>query len=315
MTRGERIFVRLAGSSIAAIVLVIVLGALVRITDAEQACGGQYPLCNGRLVPLFDNHLGWVDWSHRLSTAFTGMLVLLTALAARRYVANRAVMRRIYVIVGLLALQIAVGAGTLLLDRPETLPVLHLGLAIIMLSVLVSALVSFCYRPPMMGEGDTFPTAVHAAALMTFLVLMTGAMIVGGDVSQHCTSFPLCRGELADGDIIHMVHRGSVVVLGILFFTLTWRARSERPADWSAVYGTSALLALYFAQVMLGALIVMSGSGTAVKMLHVLLAVLMWGAAAALSTAIAQQQSHALAYPAISMEQEWETPSSAITSN
>jgi heme A synthase len=112
------------------------------------------------------------------------------------------------------------------------------------------------------------------------------------------------------------VHRGAVLVLGLLFVTLIWRARSERPLDRSATYGTSALLMLYFAQVTLGALIVIVGSGAVIQTLHVLLAVLMWASAAALSTIMTQQQkTHTLVYPSISMEQEWEKPSSAITSN
>ena len=317
MTRGERIFVWLTVLSIGAIALVIVLGALVRITNADLACGRNYPLCNGRLVPAMGNHLAWLDWGHRLTTALTGLIILLTTLAARRNTLKRAVvMRRIYVIVGLLALQVAVGAGTLLLDSPDTLPALHLGLAIIMLGSLVSALIARIYHPLVTHhrDGDNFPAAVYGATLMTFLVLMTGAMIVGGAVEQSCASFPLCGGNLSDGDIIHLVHRGSVLVLGILFATLIWRARSERAADRSATYGTVTLLMLYSVQVTLGALIVISGSGTIIKTLHVLLATLMWATAAAFSTAMAQQQqSHALF--SISMEQEWEKPSSAITSS
>ena len=302
--------------TVIAVMLVIVLGAWVRITDAELACGGHYPLCNGRLIPRIGNHLGWVDWGHRLSTALTGILVLLTIVCARRFSKSHPMMmRRVYAIVGLLALQVAVGAGTLLLDRPDTLPVLHLGLAIIMLSMLVSALVSFVYRTPMMPrhEDDTFPAAVHGATLLTFLVLMTGAMIVGGGVEQHCKSFPLCSDSPTEGDLIHMVHRGAVAILGLLFLMLMWRVRSERTADVSTVYGTGALLVLYFAQVTLGALIVIIGSGNVVKILHVTLAVLMWTTAAALSTIVTQQNS-ALDYSP-TLEQEWENPPSAITSN
>jgi cytochrome c oxidase assembly protein subunit 15 len=317
LTNSERAFVWLSALTVCAVMVVIVLGALVRITDADLACGGHYPLCNGRLIPRMGNHLGWVDWGHRLSTALTGLLVLLTIVSARRFAEGHPMMmRRVYVIVGLLALQVAVGAGTMLLDRPDTLPVLHLGLAIIMLSLLVSALVSFVYRPPLKlrRDADTFPAAVHGATLMTFLVLMTGAMIVGGGVEQHCTSFPFCSGNLSDGDLIHMVHRGAVLVLGLLFLTLMWRAHTERAADAGTVYGIRTLLMLYFAQVTLGALIVIVGSGNLVKMLHVTLAVLMWTTAAALSTIVTQQQTlETLDYP--TLETEWETPSSAITSN
>jgi heme A synthase len=105
-----------------------------------------------------------------------------------------------------------------------------------------------------------------------------------------------------------------VLVLGLLFLTLMWRAHTERAADAGTVYGIRTLLMLYFAQVTLGALIVIVGSGNLVKMLHVTLAVLMWTTAAALSTIVTQQQTlETLDYPTV--EQEWETPSSAITSN
>jgi heme A synthase len=131
-------------------------------------------------------------------------------------------------------------------------------------------------------------------------------------VERHCGSFPLCNGTPGDGDLIHLVHRGAVLVLGLLFLTLMWRVRSERASDAGTVYGIRALLMLYFAQVTLGALIVALGNGSLIKILHLTLAVLMWTTAAALSTIVTQQQQ-TLVYP--TLETEWETPSSAITSN
>ena len=314
MTRHEQAFVWLSALTIGVIMLVIMLGTLVRITEADLACGGHYPLCNGRLFPRMDNHLGWIDWGHRLSTAISGALILLTIWKARRFPALR---RRVYVIASLILLQSIVGAGTMLLDEPDTLPALHLGLAVIMLSCLVSAVVSIRYRPAaqITVEDDSFPGAVHGATLLTFLVLMTGAMIVGGSVEHHCDGFPLCGGSMQEGDVIHLVHRGSVLMLGLLFATLFWRARTERRPDASANYGTSALLALYFTQVALGAWIAVAGNSTAIQTLHVLMAVLMWSTAAALSTAIGQQRNQPLVYPSIAMETEWQEPSSATTSS
>jgi heme A synthase len=44
----------------------IVVGAIVRVSDSGLGCGNDWPLCNGTIFPPLDNLTAWIEWSHRL---------------------------------------------------------------------------------------------------------------------------------------------------------------------------------------------------------------------------------------------------------
>src|SRR5260370_40648854 len=60
-----RSFTRLAWTAATFTYLLIILGAVVRITGSGLGCGEHWPLCNGRLLPPLDLPT-WIEWSHRL---------------------------------------------------------------------------------------------------------------------------------------------------------------------------------------------------------------------------------------------------------
>jgi protoheme IX farnesyltransferase len=58
---------------------VMAWGAFVRAMGASQACGGDWPLCQGQLAPFGFGPEVWLDWAHRASS---GLLVLLGVVVA-----------------------------------------------------------------------------------------------------------------------------------------------------------------------------------------------------------------------------------------
>src|SRR5438132_10995774 len=74
-----RRFTQLAWSAAAATYLLIILGAIVRITGSGLGCGEHWPLCNGKLLPPLDLPT-MIEYGHRLAAAAVSVLVL--ALAA-----------------------------------------------------------------------------------------------------------------------------------------------------------------------------------------------------------------------------------------
>ena len=73
-------FVTLAWVAAACAYLLIVLGAVVRISGSGMGCGDHWPLCNGHLFPPLNEIPTVIEWSHRLLAALVSVLVL--ALAA-----------------------------------------------------------------------------------------------------------------------------------------------------------------------------------------------------------------------------------------
>src|SRR6267142_2163329 len=75
-------FVTLAWVAAACAYLLIVLGAVVRITASGLGCGDHWPLCNGHLFPSLNDIPTVIEWSHRLvavtvKTGLTPILVIL----------------------------------------------------------------------------------------------------------------------------------------------------------------------------------------------------------------------------------------------
>src|SRR5436853_7553334 len=78
-------FVTLAWIAAACAYLLIVLGAVVRISGSGMGCGDHWPLCNGHLFPPLDDIRTVIEWSHRLVASVVSILVgALVALNWRR---------------------------------------------------------------------------------------------------------------------------------------------------------------------------------------------------------------------------------------
>src|SRR5881628_2539199 len=154
-----RRFTRLAGTAATFTYLLIILGAIVRITGSGLGCGEHWPLCNGRLLPPLDLPT-LIEYGHRLAAAAVSVLVV--ALAAygwwlrqgagsrEQELSNGPIAVRSdrptvrpsvasYVALGLLALQVALGAVTVQLNLPPWTVVLHLGTAMLLLATLIVA--------------------------------------------------------------------------------------------------------------------------------------------------------------------------------
>src|SRR5438309_10221069 len=73
-----RRYTQLAWAAAACTYLLIILGAIVRITGSGLGCGEHWPLCNGRLFPPLDLPT-WIEWSHRLAAGLVTILVAAVA--------------------------------------------------------------------------------------------------------------------------------------------------------------------------------------------------------------------------------------------
>jgi heme A synthase len=95
---------------------------------AHHACGKEFPTCNGDFMPFGQARLVDIHLTHRAFMYLTSLLVIaLVALALRRR-PSAGVVRAAQVLVGLLVLQILVGALNVWLDEYEALIVTHLAL-------------------------------------------------------------------------------------------------------------------------------------------------------------------------------------------
>src|SRR5690349_9868903 len=137
---------RVAWAAAAACYALIVLGGVVRITGSGLGCGNHWPLCNGRLLPPLDLPT-IIEYGHRLVAAAVTVLVVALAVTSaweRREAGNGkretwVLGRAPYLALGLLVVQVTLGAITVKLDLPPWTIILHFGTAMLLFAALLSA--------------------------------------------------------------------------------------------------------------------------------------------------------------------------------
>lgn len=64
--------------------LVILWGAWVRISHSGDGCGDHWPLCQGALIPEFQQKKTWIEYAHRAMSGVFGIFILCLFLWGRR---------------------------------------------------------------------------------------------------------------------------------------------------------------------------------------------------------------------------------------
>ena len=257
----------------------VVLGGVVRVSGSGLGCP-DWPLCHGRVLPPLDLH-AIIEYSHRTTASLTSVLVVATAVVA--WVAWRN--RRDLVIpatlaVGLLAIQVVLGAITVRLELPPMIVLAHLATAMALLgAVCVTAVAAM--MPTTAGTVDAESVArARGAAAATYLLILSGSLVVGSGASGACDAWPLCGGGFRfafDGSpAIQLLHRGAAAAIGVLVVMglLSVLARQRRaPAVRATVALTMAALAF---QVAVGAAVVTLHLPAVLRGLHLALASAVW---------------------------------------
>jgi heme A synthase len=272
---------RLARIAVLSTFGLVVLGAVVRSTGSGLACP-DWPLCHGRILPPLQPHV-LLEWSHR--AVALGVSLLCAALALR--IAVDAALRRtlggwMALALGLLALQVVLGALTVWKLLHFSVVTLHLGNALLFLA----ALVALAERASRAGEAGVQADEGAArggrrvwivAALATLGQILLGGLVSTNHAGLACPDFPLCHGAWwplpgARLEHLQMTHRvGAFVLLALL--VVAW-ARSRDAADPRVRAAGPVTLSLVLVQLVLG-------------VFAVLLAVPVWLTAAHLATATA----------------------------
>jgi len=270
-----RRYTLLAWTAAAATYLLIVLGAVVRITGSGLGCGDHWPLCHGHLLPPFDDIGTVIEWSHRLVAALVSALVVALVVYAWRL--RRPVSSGIpglapgvsqpsstaFISLGLLVVQVLLGAITVKLELPPWTVVLHLGTAMLLLATLLVAA-----RDTKLTPGDSPGNTLIGLAFVTILF---GALTANLGAAAACTGFPLCNGQVwpSAGGLasIQWLHRLLAYSLAVY---VVWSAvRSQRRAAW-------VLVGLVGLQVTVGAATVLLGLPPALQAAHMAVGAAVW---------------------------------------
>jgi cytochrome c oxidase assembly protein subunit 15 len=257
----------------------IVLGAIVRSTGSGLACP-DWPLCHGRLVPPFQAQVLF-EWFHRLAAFLVSLLTIALAAAILAHPeARRALGIRLAIALGLLVMQIVLGALTVWRLLASAVVTWHLGNALLFLA----ALLAVAERAQRLAEGRGprvraewgARVALASATLATLFQTLLGGLVSTNHAGLACPDFPGCHGMLfppLEGLVgLQMIHRfGAYLLLVFVVLVAFGTRRVEDARIRAAALVAPALVVL---QVALG-------------VFNVLLAVPVWITAAHLATATA----------------------------
>jgi heme a synthase len=264
----------------------IVLGAWVRATNSGLSCP-DWPTCYGHWVPLpgdIPADAGYsylqvmLEWVHRLIAGIVlGPLILVIGVLcwrARRTDPRMPAYAAILIL--LLLVQAGLGGVTVLDQNSPWSVALHLGTALVLLS-LVCLIFERSGQNPQPGTAAV-RTLSAIAWLVTLGAMVSAAMVAKTGAAFACgTSWPLCNGallpDLGDPQIrLHFTHRLLAASTGLGVLALAVAARGEPligPLAWLAV----ALVAI---EVALGAAVVLGGVPFGVALAHQALGVLVF---------------------------------------
>ncbi len=263
-----RRFTTLAWAAAVCTYLLIVLGAVVRITGSGLGCGEHWPLCNGHLFPPLDDIGTVIEWSHRLVAALVTTLVIGLASYGsllRRGAGSKeqfAPDRTPYAALGLLVIQILLGAIVVKLALPPWTVVLHLGTAMLLLGTLLTTAT---------GSSPGLRPGSAMLLLLAFITVLFGALTANLGAASACGGFPLCNGQVWSTAgplaLIHWTHRLLAYALAIV--AAIWAARSRRT-------GAVLVLVMIALQIILGATMVLNGLPRVLQAAHVAVGAAVW---------------------------------------
>ena len=286
-----RRFTRLAWAAAACTYLLIVLGAVVRVTGSGLGCGEHWPRCHGRWFPPFDDIGTLIEWNHRLFAGLVTILVVAVAGAAwwmsrrtdnRQPTTDAPPAPLAYAALGLLIIQVLLGAVVVKLALPPWTVILHLGTAMLLLATLLVLARSQQRLTPgdspgnpeagLLGFSPGFRPGLVVLGL-AFVTVLLGALTANLGAASACLGFPLCNGQLVPaGNYLQYVHWGHRLLGFALLGTLVWWAwRTRRP-------GALAALGLVLLQIGVAAAMVLLALPRGLQVAHAAVGTAVWAA-------------------------------------
>jgi heme A synthase len=273
--------------------LMIVIGAVTRVTESGMGCGTYWPNCNGHIIPEFNDAATVIEFGHRLFALLVGIFALAVIVKVWRQ------QRRESRIFGPAALgfvlyfvQSGLGAITVKLNNEWVSVSLHLANSMLLLACYLILWVNARQLGAETRGAARLPLSeLLLTTVLTFIVAIIGAAVAGNNATKACVGWPLCAGQIWPAEqgplqMLNMLHRIAAGALGLLLVLLLIQSVSSgiNLVSRNLLIGA---LALYIAQAALGALVVLIAGRDpliVVRSLHVLFAAATWSVMVIVST-------------------------------
>jgi len=275
--QSPRSFRVLASVTLAAVLGVILWGAYVRATGAGAGCGAHWPVCNGDIVPRAPSTQTLIEYTHRVTSGLSMLLVIaLFAVAVRMHPRGHTVRRAAGASLVLMFVEAGLGAGLVLLElvaldasvRRAVAMSLHLTNTFLLLAALGTC-TWHAFVGPARARVRTGPS-LRVALAGFFVVGISGAIAALGDtLQQHGVRNPLVD-VLIGLRVSHplLAATESLLLLAVGAHLWSQRPDARRPLAW--------LGALFGLQLAIGAVNVALAAPVWLQLIHLLVADCVW---------------------------------------
>jgi cytochrome c oxidase assembly protein subunit 15/protoheme IX farnesyltransferase len=284
MTAGT--FRRVAWAALAATVLVIVWGAVVRATGSGAGCGSHWPLCNGVVVPVAPAAKTIIEFVHRLSSG-VAMLLSLGLMIAARMVFPRGHRARVWAVAAFvfMLIEAAVGAGLVLLGLVENnasaLRAAYISVHLTNTMLLMGAMTGMIWWA---GQPPVSVRIVRSRALTVALIALIAVAATGAIVALGDTLFPaasLSQGLAADLDstshfLIRLRAAHPILAVAVALVTIGLTRRDPTFAGPRGASSRALVVSLICVQASLGAINLLALAPLPLQMAHLLVSNLLW---------------------------------------
>jgi len=275
-----RQFELLTLGALAALTLIVVTGAAVRLSDSGLGCP-DWPRCYGHVYPPLRSH-ALIEFSNRAVSGLVGVIVVVTALLAwrRRPFRRDLALLALALPLGVVA-QAVLGGYTVEEKLAPGFVMAHFGLSMLILVAAVALAWRARTRVAPAGAGADSPTAWAVRALLPLatLVVFAGTATTaagphsGGLVGQHIKRLTF-EGTDTLNWTVH-VHGAIAFAFGIAA-VVVWVLAERRQADAEVRRALTWLCILIAAQGVVGVVQYEAHLPTELVWVHVVAAALCW---------------------------------------
>jgi len=250
------------------IYILMVFGNIVTSTGSGLACP-DWPLCYGTVNPPRQISI-WIEWTHRLLGAATGILILISAFVTWK-AAGGALRKILEAAVALIVIAIFLGGMVVLAEAPLLDSLAHILLVSshIVVATLIFTGMILAFRTITDGAADNDRRYQLSLFGLLYLQVFLGIFVRYSSAYTACPDFPTCQGSLLPPDfapetLLYYTHRVNTLVIFLLAFRHLLRAwnRGRKLLNPSVTFGLITL------QAIVGVLLVFTDMFLPVIVLH-----------------------------------------------
>jgi cytochrome c oxidase assembly protein subunit 15 len=289
-------FTRAAWAALAYTVLVILFGAVVRITGSGSGCGQHWPTCHGEVIPLSPTLETVIEFSHRVTSGLCGFVVIaLLVLAIRGFPRGHAARVGAWLALFFTITEALIGAGLvrfgLVGHNDSVARAVVMAAHLINTSLLTGALALTAWA----GSRDRLAAAPPPSRTVALVLASLGGLLLvglsGAVTALGDTLYPVEAGALAErlqrdlGAGAHFLQRlrlmHPLLACGLGFFTgvVAYGLSSARAASPQVRLWGSRVIVLTVVQLVAGVVNVMLSAPGWMQVVHLLLGTTLWIAA------------------------------------